>query len=47
MIVDNATRPYVEKIFDIYLECKSFRQITNYFKENNIYPKKKWRDTNI
>lgn len=47
MIVDNATRPYVEKIFDMYLEGKSFQQIANYFKENNIYPKKKWHDTTI
>lgn len=41
MIVDNATKPYVEKIFDMYLEGKSFQHIANYFKENNIYPKKK------
>ena len=47
MIIDNATRPYVEKIFDMYLEGKSFQQIANYFKKNNIYPKKKWRDTTI
>ena len=47
MIVDNATRPYVEKIFDMYLEGKSFQQIAKYFKENNIYAKKKWRDTTI
>ena len=47
MIVDNATRPYVEKIFDMYLEGKSFQQIANYFKENDVYPKKKWRDTTI
>ena len=47
MIIDNATRPYVEKIFDMYLEGKSFQQIANYFKENNIYPKKKWHDTAI
>ena len=47
MIVDNATRPYIEKIFDMYLEGKSFQQIANYFKENNIYPKKEWRDTTI
>lgn len=47
MIIDNATRPYVEKIFDMYLEGKSFQQIANYFKENNIYPKKKWHDTTI
>ena len=47
MIVDNATKPYIEKIFDMYLEGKSFQQIANYFKENNIYPKKKWRDTTI
>ena len=47
MIIDNATRPYVEKIFDMYLEGKSFQQIANYFKENDVYPKKKWRDTTI
>ena len=41
MIIDNATRPYVEKIFDMYLEGKSFQQIANYFKENNVYPQKK------
>ncbi len=47
MIVDNATRPYVEKIFDMYLEGKSFQQIANYFKENSIYPNKNWKDTTI
>lgn len=47
MIVDNATRPYVEKIFDMYLEGKSFQQIANYFKENNIFPNKCWKDTTI
>ncbi len=47
MVIDNATRPYVEKIFDMYLEGKSFQQIANYFKENDIYPKKKWKDTTI
>lgn len=47
MVIDNATCPYVEKIFDMYLEGKSFQQISNYFKENNIYPKKNWKDTTI
>ena len=47
MIIDNATRPYVKKIFDMYLEGKSFQQIANYFKENDIYPKKNWKDTTI
>ena len=47
MVIDNATRPYVEKIFDMYLEGKSFQQIANYFKENYIYPKKNWKDTTI
>ena len=47
MVIDNATRPYVEKIFDLYLEGKSFQQIANYFNENNIYPKKNWKDTTI
>ena len=47
MVIDNATRPYVEKIFNMYLEGKSFQQIANYFKENNIDPKKNWKDTTI
>ena len=47
MVIDNSTRPYVEKIFDMYLEGKSFQQIANYFKKNNIYPKKNWKDTTI
>ena len=47
MIVDNATRPNVEKIFDMYLEGKSVQQIANYFKENNIYHNKCWKDTTI
>lgn len=47
MVIDNATRPYIEKIFDMYLEGKSFQQIANYFKENNIYPKKNWKDATI
>ena len=47
MVIDNATRPYVEKIFDMYLEGNSFQQIANYFKGNNIYPKKNWKDTTI
>ena len=47
MVIDNATRPYIEKIFDMYLKGKSFQQIANYFKENNIYPKKNWKDTTI
>ena len=47
MVIDNSTRHYVEKIFDMYLEGKSFQQIANYFKENNIYPKKNWKDTTI
>ena len=47
MVIDNSNRPYVEKIFDMYLEGKSFQQIANYFKENSIYPKKNWKDTTI
>ena len=47
MVIDNTTRPYVEKIFNMYLEGKSFQAIANYFKENNIYPKKNWRDTTV
>ena len=47
MVIDPTTRPYVEKIFNMYLEGKSFQQIAKYFNDNNIYPEKKWRDTTI
>ena len=47
MIVDNATRPYVEKIFDMYLEGKSFQQISNIFNEEKLLNPKKWKDTTI
>lgn len=47
MVIDPTTRPYVEKIFNMYLEGKSFQQIANYFNDNNLYPEKKWRDTTI
>ena len=47
MVIDPTTRPYVEKIFNMYLEGKSFQQIANYFNDNNIYPEKEWRDTTI
>lgn len=47
MVIDPTTRPYVEKIFNMYLEGKSFQQIANYFNDSNIYPEKKWRDTTI
>ena len=46
-VVDETTKPVIERIFKMYLEGKSFQQIANYFKENNIYPKKKWKDTTI
>ena len=46
-IVDETTKPVVERIFKMYLEGKSFQQIANYFKENSIYPKKNWKDTTI
>ena len=47
MVIAPTTRPYVEKIFNMYLEGKSFQQIANYFNDSNIYPEKKWRDTTI
>ena len=46
-IIDETTKPVIERIFKMYLEGKSFQQIANYFKENNIYPKKNWKDTTI
>ena len=40
MIIDPLTAPYVKKIFDMYLEGKSFQTIANCFKEQNLFTNK-------
>ena len=46
-IVDETTKPIIEKIFKMYLEGKSFQQISNIFNEEKLLNPKKWKDTTI
>ena len=46
-IVDETTKPVIERIFKMYLEGKSFQQISNIFNEEKILNPKKWKDTTI
>ena len=46
-IVDETTKPIIERIFKMYLEGKSFQQISNIFNEEKILYPKKWKDTTI
>ena len=46
-IVDETTKPIIERIFKMYLEGKSFQQISNIFNEEKILNPKKWKDTTI
>ena len=47
MIIDPLTAPYVKKIFEMYLEGKSFQTIAICFKEQKIFTDKNWKDTTI
>ena len=46
-IIDETTRPVIERIFKMYLEGKSFQQISNIFNEEKILSPKPWKDTTI
>ena len=46
-IVDEATKTVIERIFKMYLEGKSFQQISNIFNEEHLLNPKKWKDTTI
>ena len=46
-IIDETTKPVIERIFKMYLEGKSFQQISNIFNEEDLLHPKKWRDTTI
>ena len=46
-IVDEATKPIIERIFKMYLEGKSFQQISNVFNKEKLLNPKKWKDTTI
>lgn len=46
-IVDETTKPIIERIFKMYLAGKSFQQISNIFNEEKLLNPKKWKDTTI
>ena len=46
-IIDETTKPVIERIFKMYLEGKSFQQISNIFNEEELLKPKKWKDTTI
>lgn len=46
-IIDETTKPIIERIFKMYLEGKSFQQISNTFNEEKILTPKPWKDTTI
>ena len=45
-IIDPATAPIVKRVFDLYLQGKTFLQIANIFKKENIL-NKNWKDYHI
>ncbi len=47
MIIDPVAAPVVKRVFEMYLEGKSFQTICNTFVEENVYPGKPWYDSTI
>ena len=45
-IIDPATAPIVKRVFDLYLQGKTFLQISNIFNEEKVL-NKNWKDTHI
>ncbi len=46
-VIDETTKPVIERIFKMYLEGKSFQQISNIFNEEKVLNPKPWKDTTI
>lgn len=46
-IIDETTKPVIERIFKMYLEGKSYQQISNIFNDEQLLHPKKWKDTTI
>lgn len=46
-IIDEATKPIIEKVFNLYLEGKSFQQIANIFNKEKILNKDNWLDSHF
>ena len=45
-IIDETTKPIIEKVFNLYLEGKSFQQISNIFNDENVL-NKSWKDSHF
>ena len=45
-IIDPATAPIVKRVFDLYLQGKTFLQISNIFNDEKVL-NKNWKDTHI
>ena len=45
-IIDPATAPIIKRVFDLYLQGKTFLQISNIFNGENVL-NKNWKDTHI
>ena len=46
-VIDETTKDIVVKIFNMYLEGKSYQQISNTFNKEKVLAPKHWRDTTI
>ena len=46
-VIDETTKPVIERIFNMYLEGKSFQTISNIFNEEKLLAPKHWKDTTI
>ena len=46
-VIDEFTKPVIERIFNMYLEGKSYQTISNIFNEEKLLSPKHWKDTTI
>ncbi len=46
-VIDESTKDIVIRIYNIYLEGKSYQQIANIFNQEKVLAPKKWRDSTI
>ena len=46
-VIDETTKDIIIRIYNMYLEGKSYQQIANILKEEKILAPKKWRDSTI
>ena len=46
-VINEEAAPIIKRIFEMYLEGKSFQKIANILKAENICPSRNWRDATI